>query len=69
MDGTYIQGPAPRGLDRFVVEFLNQEGNVVAKTDEMGDALSLDDENLQVVVETGQLIRGIRAGEKYTTSK
>jgi len=34
LDGTKIleQGPAPRGLDRFVVELRNERGEVVART-------------------------------------
>ena len=69
LDGTYIQGPAPRSLDRFVVRLLDENGNEVAVTDEEGLALAPPDEDLQVVVETGQLIRGRPSGEKYPTSE
>jgi len=35
-DGTYISGPAPRSLDRFVVRFEDENGNVIAQTPEDG---------------------------------
>lgn len=31
-DGTYIEGPAPRTLDRFVVQVVDGGGNVLAET-------------------------------------
>ena len=69
LDGTYILGPAPRSLDRFVVRLFDESGNEVAMTDEAGNALPSLDENWQVVVETGDLIRGHPRGEKYPTSE
>jgi cytochrome b6-f complex iron-sulfur subunit len=32
-DGTYISGPAPRSLDRFVVRLLGPDGAILAETD------------------------------------
>ena len=69
MDGTYILGPAPRSLDRFVVRLFDESGNEVAMTDAEGNAIPSLDENWQVVVETGDLIRGKVRGEKYPTSE
>jgi cytochrome b6-f complex iron-sulfur subunit len=69
LDGTYILGPAPRSLDRFVVRVLDESENAVAMTDEEGNAVPLLDENWQVVVETGDLIRGKDREEKYPTSE
>jgi cytochrome b6-f complex iron-sulfur subunit len=63
LDGTYIAGPPPRSLDRFVVRLLDPQGNEVACTDPNGNPLPSED--LQVVVETGQLIRGKPWGVSY----
>jgi cytochrome b6-f complex iron-sulfur subunit len=65
LDGTYIRGPAPRSLDRFVVRLLDAQGNEVVSTDANGNSLPLPSEDLQVVVETGQLIRGKARGVSY----
>lgn len=57
-NGQFIQGPAPRSLDRFVVEVLDGGGNVVAQTDAAtgGPVAAAPDQ--VVVVDTGKLIRG-----------
>ena len=63
-DGTYIEGPAPRDLDRFVVQLVDAEGKVVAQTDEDPDspaygapfALPPNADNLRIVVKTGKRI-------------
>ena len=63
-DGTYIEGPAPRDLDRFVVQLVDAEGKVVAQTDEDPDspaygapfALPAKADNLRIVVKTGKRI-------------
>lgn len=64
-DGTYIKGPAPRSLDRFVVLLVTPGGDVVAGTDPvtgapvptdvLGSSLS---GNLKVVVDTGAIVKG-----------
>jgi cytochrome b6-f complex iron-sulfur subunit len=36
-EGQYIEGPAPRNLDRFVVQAVDANGDVLAETEE-GDA-------------------------------
>jgi cytochrome b6-f complex iron-sulfur subunit len=58
LDGTLIKGPAPRSTDRFVIRLLDDRGREVAATDQDGNPLLLPDEGLQVLVETGKLIRG-----------
>lgn len=65
LDGTYIRGPAPRSADRFVVRLLDEQGTVVAETDSLGNPMPLPDENLQVVVDTGQRILGKPQGVTY----
>lgn len=57
-DGTYIQGPAPRSLDRFVVQVLDASGNVVAETDRATGGPVMAGPDQTVVVDTGNLIRG-----------
>jgi cytochrome b6-f complex iron-sulfur subunit len=62
-DGTKIleEGPAPRGLDRFIVDLKDASGQVVASTPEDGSPLELKPElsgDLRVVVKTSQKILG-----------
>jgi len=58
--GEYIYGPAPRSLDRFVVEIVSPEGEVLAATDpETGDPLQVPDVPDAIVrVDTGQKVTG-----------
>ncbi|MFN8596613.1 MAG: Rieske 2Fe-2S domain-containing protein [Anaerolineae bacterium] len=71
LDGTYIEGPAPRDLDRFVVQLVDEAGNVVNGPDgkplqtvqKPGDpdlgaplAIPADATNLTIVVQTGEKI-------------
>ena len=65
LDGTYIADPAPRSLDRFVVRLLDALGKEVASTDQNGNPLPLPNNDLQVIVETSQLIRGRPRGVSY----
>lgn len=58
-DGTYIEGPAPRSLDRMVISFADANSKVVASTDAKGKPINLPpDPNLQVVIDTGKIILG-----------
>ncbi len=68
LDGTYIRGPAPRSLDRFVVRVLDEQGNEVTMTDAEGNALPLPAEDLQIVVDTSQRIFGKPKNQRYPTS-
>ena len=62
-DGEYIRGPAPRSLDRFVVQVVGSGGEIVAETNEEGDPLNIPPgENLIVQVDTGRKISGERHG-------
>ena len=59
-DGTYIRGPAPRSLDRFVIQLLDaQSGEVVAETDPDGNPITVP-EGFQgtIKVDTGRRILG-----------
>jgi cytochrome b6-f complex iron-sulfur subunit len=58
-DGEFITGPAPRSLDRFVVQIVDQAGQVLAETNAAGDPLPVPaDANATVLVDTGQRIPG-----------
>jgi cytochrome b6-f complex iron-sulfur subunit len=58
-NGTYISGPAPRSLDRFVIRFEDADGNVLAETPEDGGPVPVPaDENALVRVDTGNKITG-----------
>lgn len=61
-DGTYIRGPAPRSLDRFVVRFETPDGQVLAETDPEtgGPVKPPDNPNAVVRIDTGQKIIGKR---------
>ena len=58
--GEYIQGPAPRSLDRFVVEVVDPtSGEVLAQTDANGGPLPLPNSPDAIVrVDTGKRIPG-----------
>jgi cytochrome b6-f complex iron-sulfur subunit len=59
-DGTYISGPAPRSLDRFVIRFEDQNGNVLAETPEDGSPVPVPaDPSTIVRVDTGSKIEGL----------
>lgn len=59
-DGIFIQGPAPRSLDRFVVIVEDANGNVIAETDpENGGPVQVPaDPNAVIKVDTGKRIQG-----------
>jgi len=57
-DGTYIEGPAPRSLDRMSISFVDANGKVLAETDSAGDPLPVPDPKAQLVVDTGKIILG-----------
>ena len=61
-DGTYIEGPAPRSLDRMVVRFLDAGGEEVAATNAQGDPLPPPAGAQTIVVETGKIIQGALHG-------
>nr|WP_290669628.1 Rieske 2Fe-2S domain-containing protein [Ardenticatena sp.] len=58
-DGTYIQGPAPRSLDRFVIRMLDAAGNVLAETDRVKKGpVPVPSPDAIVTIDTGDLLRG-----------
>jgi cytochrome b6-f complex iron-sulfur subunit len=65
-DGTYIEGPAPRSLDRFVVDVVDDSGNVLSetKTGDMntdksaGLPVDVPSSATQLKIDTGKIIRG-----------
>ncbi|MFN2196560.1 MAG: ubiquinol-cytochrome c reductase iron-sulfur subunit [Anaerolineales bacterium] len=62
-NGTYIQGPAPRSLDRFVVQAVNPDTGEVLYESVDGNPLPVpDDPNVVIRVDTGRLVRGQRHG-------
>jgi cytochrome b6-f complex iron-sulfur subunit len=69
-DGNWIEGPAPRHLDRFVVQAVGADGNVLAET-QAGDAntdaaaggpLQLPGETVELRVDTGSRVNGALHG-------
>lgn len=58
-DGTYIEGPAPRNLDRMVVSFVGAGNQVVAATDAKGSPLKIPSAaGVDLVIDTGKIIQG-----------
>jgi cytochrome b6-f complex iron-sulfur subunit len=57
-NGTYIEGPAPRSLDRFHIQFIDATGKVLAETNAKGEPVPIPDANAQLVVNTGKIILG-----------
>lgn len=57
-NGDYIEGPAPRSLDRFVIRFVDEGGTVLAETNASGDPLPIPDPNAVMMVDTGKIILG-----------
>lgn len=56
-NGVYIEGPAPRSLDQFVI-LLRKNGEVIAQTTAGGQAVKSDDPAVEVVVDTGKKLNG-----------
>jgi cytochrome b6-f complex iron-sulfur subunit len=62
-DGRHVEGPAPRGLDRFPISLRAASGAMLAQTDALtGAPLPLgvagEAENLVLVIDTGVRIQG-----------
>lgn len=59
-EGHYIEGPAPRSLDQFLVEIV-EGGSIVATTEDAGDfiaAPALPSADAEIVVDTGKRLQG-----------
>ncbi len=61
-NGDYIRGPAPRSLDRFVIEIQTADGQTLIETDaESGAPVQLPDEPGALVrIDTGRRVIGKR---------
>jgi cytochrome b6-f complex iron-sulfur subunit len=65
-DGQYIEGPAPRSLDRFVIRALDADGAVIAETaegdlnadDKAGQPIAIPDGAVEIRIATGDKITG-----------
>jgi len=58
-EGKYIEGPAPRSLDRMVVSFINTSNQPIDQTNAKGDPLAIPpDGSADIVVDTGKVIQG-----------
>jgi cytochrome b6-f complex iron-sulfur subunit len=58
-NGEYIQGPAPRSLDRFVVQAVNPDTDEVLSESTDGKPLSVpSDEKVVIRVDTGRRVSG-----------
>ena len=57
-NGTYIEGPAPRSLDRMVISFVDASGKLLAQTDSKGEALPVPNPTATLIVDTGKIILG-----------
>lgn len=60
-NGTYIQGPASRSTDRFIVQIVSPDGKVLAETDPKTGApvaVPADNPDALVKVDTGHKILG-----------
>jgi len=57
--GDYIQGPAPRSLDRFIVQAVDpNSGNILAESEDGGPLPLPPDPNTLIKVDTGKRIKG-----------
>lgn len=63
-DGSYIEGPAPRALDRFVLRVVYSDGTE-AETDSSGGPVPLDPDKsiAEIRIDTGSRILGIGNNE------
>ena len=57
-DGDYIQGPAPRSLDRFVVQAVDPDSGEVLAESADGGPLPIPSPNVIIRVDTGRRITG-----------
>jgi cytochrome b6-f complex iron-sulfur subunit len=64
-EGFYIEGPAPRSLDQFIIKVV-QDGSVVAETADQGDlvaAPAVPAPEAEIVVDTGKRLPGKAAAD------
>jgi len=70
LNGTWIEGPAPRNLDRFVVQAVDASGKVLAETpigdpnqaaaggSVPGNPIQVPPGTAQLIVDTGKRVKG-----------
>lgn len=59
-EGVFIEGPAPRSLDQFVVELV-ENGSVVGSTQNTDEGIqppALPSDEVEIIVKTGRRIQG-----------
>ncbi len=69
-DGRWIEGPAPRNLDRFVIEVVDANGNVLAATKtgdvnrdpQAGAPVEVPSGAAEIRVNTGERVQGAQHG-------
>jgi len=58
-DGTYVEGPAGRSLDRMAVSFVRGNNQVVATSDAQAKPVQVPtDPEVNVIVDTGKVVQG-----------
>lgn len=57
-DGDYIKGPAPRSLDRFAFTIVDEQGQILAQSDDGSPIPLPDDPNAVIRVDTGKKVLG-----------
>jgi cytochrome b6-f complex iron-sulfur subunit len=58
-DGKYIEGPAPRSLDRMQVRFVGANNQVIAQTDDQAKPVAPPaDKTVDVIIDTGKVVEG-----------
>lgn len=65
LNGDYIEGPAPRSLDQFEVQVV-ENGTAVATTEDTPDRIvppAISDDTANIVIDTGKRIFGKSATE------
>jgi len=60
LTAQYIEGPAPRSLDHFVIQVQDASGKVIAQTDANGGPVQVTDPNATLAIDTGKRIEGKR---------
>lgn len=65
LNGLFIEGPAPRGLDRFAITAVLSDGSQL-ESDENGFIMVDDPDQVQeLIVHTGDKIQGPSTGQDY----
>ncbi len=64
-NGIYIEGPAPRSLDRFELTVVLEDGSEIANDADGLIALAEGAQVKELIVHTGRRIKGRSAGDDY----